>query len=474
MVGAARDAAKETGIRGELGGFPLWLSVGNLNNGGTAGLSCVNGNNGLGNARWNIASRLSGCRAERPRHESSRRVYRPPSGASRFNPAPQGVKSPTGQWAGSTCERSYGIQKGRRLKTYCKGLRLHRAAIEAGYADWLQAPAGRKNRWRVKEEYGTADALIDEIATEIAERRLTFRPIHRYDTVERGKHRRIGVESVKQQVVDHAAIVAMEPLLKAKVGFWQCGTNGKGQEAAASHTRAKVREGWWHVHMDVRRCYPSARHDVVLGILRRYVASADVIYACGALLSTYTEGGMEIGSYFSLRVMQLVLSFGYHHVESLGRRRRGKWVPLVRGQIWYADDAWLWGPRKADVQRAARSLERFTASELGLEVKPWQVCRFTADEPMDVCGYRVFPDRVRLRGKTFIHARRQFREFEEGPTETRARRVVSHAGRLRHASSFRWFSRGWLNTKRRARALVSERDRSKNGGHTDDKHDRTG
>lgn len=37
--------------------FRLWLGVGNLNNAGNAGLSCVNGNNGLSNANWNIASR---------------------------------------------------------------------------------------------------------------------------------------------------------------------------------------------------------------------------------------------------------------------------------------------------------------------------------------------------------------------------------------------------------------------------------
>lgn len=37
-----------------------WLSLGNLRNRGNAGLWCVNGNNGTGNTRWNIGSRLSG------------------------------------------------------------------------------------------------------------------------------------------------------------------------------------------------------------------------------------------------------------------------------------------------------------------------------------------------------------------------------------------------------------------------------
>lgn len=37
-----------------------WLSLGNLRNWGNYGLWYVNGNNGCGDARWNIGSRLSG------------------------------------------------------------------------------------------------------------------------------------------------------------------------------------------------------------------------------------------------------------------------------------------------------------------------------------------------------------------------------------------------------------------------------
>lgn len=40
--------------------FGWWQSLGNLRNGGNAGLWYVNGNNGLTNANWNIGSRQSG------------------------------------------------------------------------------------------------------------------------------------------------------------------------------------------------------------------------------------------------------------------------------------------------------------------------------------------------------------------------------------------------------------------------------
>ena len=57
-------------------------------------------------------------------------------------------------------------------------------------------------------------------------------------------------------------------------------------------------------------------------ILRRYIRNQDVLYVCETLLATYGDG-LEIGSYFSLRMAQLVLSFGFHAVEGMHKTRRG-------------------------------------------------------------------------------------------------------------------------------------------------------
>ena len=200
----------------------------------------------------------------------------------------------------------------RQLKSYCKGLRIDGTLVCRAYESWLDAPAGKKNAWRVADEHGSADALIAEIEREIASRALALRPIKRYRHREptNGKMRIIGVESVKQQVCDYVAIEALGELLRAKVGFWQVSSvKGKGQLMAANAVGRWVQEGGYFVHLDVRKCYPSIKADVVMRTLRRYVRSPDVLYLCETLLSTY-GGGLEIGSYFSLRMAQLVLSFG--------------------------------------------------------------------------------------------------------------------------------------------------------------------
>ena len=324
------------------------------------------------------------------------------------------------------------------MRSYCKGLEIGRELVRRAYDLWLTRPSGRKNRWRVEKEYGGADALVEEIVWEITMRTLTLAPIRRYQRIEptNGKRRTIGVESVKQQICDYVAIVAMEPMLEAKIGFYQVASvPGKGQRLARGALRRWSREGGYHVKADIRQCYPSISHDVVMGILRRYVRSADVLYLCETLLATYDRGGLEIGSFFSLKMAMLVLSFAYHHVEGLSRERRGKRVALVRHQIWHMDDVILVGPDKRNLKMAMRSLIRYLRNELGLTVKPWKVAKTSDTEPLDMGGFVVRERRTTLRPALFLRARKAYARFRKHPTLGLARRCCSYWGWLLHSDS---------------------------------------
>ena len=163
------------------------------------------------------------------------------------------------------------------MKTYCRGLEVDRATVEEAYREWCEAPAGKKNAWRVPREHGSAAQLIDEVAREIAERRLSFEPIHRYERLEptSGKVRTIGISSVKQQLVDYVVVHCCADLLKARTGHYQVSSvKGKGATFAMRTIRRWVREPGaprFFVKLDVRKCYPSTGHDLVLRIFRKYV-----------------------------------------------------------------------------------------------------------------------------------------------------------------------------------------------------------
>ena len=353
------------------------------------------------------------------------------------------------------------------MKSYCKGLEVDRDLVARAYEAWLGGESGHKNGWRVEAEHGSADALVEEILWETTCRTLTFEPIHRYEHREptNGKVRTIGVESVKQQVCDYVAVLALKPLLEAKLGFYQvAAVKGKGQRLCRGALRRWSHDARYHVKGDVRKCYPSISHDVVMRMLRRYVRSADVLYLCETLLGTYDRGGLEIGSYFSLQMANLVLSSAYHHVESLGRRRRGRWVPMVRHQIWHMDDFLLIGTSKRDLRMAMRAVERYMREELGIEIKPWKVARTSRREPLDLGGWvvrelgtrREMPDgttrvdesdrhtRVTLRDGIFLRGTRSFRYFVNRPSPRWASSCMAYWG---------WFKHGDCEGARRRRGI---------------------
>lgn len=360
------------------------------------------------------------------------------------------------------------------MKSYCKGLALDRESVERAYARWRSGESGSKNEHRVYEEYGTPDALVEEIASEIASRTLTFRPIRRYPRREstNGKLRIIGVESVKQQVCDYLADDALAPLIDAKVGYWQVASvRGKGQLMLVDACQRWSREYAYHVHVDIRKCYPSIKVDVVRDVLRRYVRSDDVLYLCDSLLDTY-DGCLEIGSYFSLRMAQLVLSFGYHYLEDAHKERRGRRVRLIGAQGWYADDGFIFGNCKRDLEMALRGLERFYSEGYGLSLKGWKVSRCGNDEPVRALGYTVRPDRVTIKDDLYLRIRSAYRNFDRDPTEATARRVTSYWGYLEHSDSMKAIeAHGYLGTVKRARRLVSAVDGKRRERQANDHHD---
>ena len=299
------------------------------------------------------------------------------------------------------------------MKTYLKVFDIKRGDVKNAVDAWHKNESGRKNYERIIEEYGSEDALIDEILLEITERRLSFRPISRSERRDRsnGKVRVIGVASVKQQVCDYVVVNALEGFLKAKVGFYQTANEkGKGLMMCSRALRRWSRTARYHIKADVRKCYPSIKTDLVMRILRKYVRSEDVLYVCEAIFATY-DGCLEIGSYLSLKMSQLVLSFAYHHVESLHKVRRDKSIKMVEHQIWHLDDMILIGNDKRSLKQAMRSLVRFMRDELGLEVKPWKLCVTSRLEKLDLGGWAAYDGTVILRGSLFLRACRAFRQL---------------------------------------------------------------
>ena len=347
------------------------------------------------------------------------------------------------------------------MKSYCKGLEIDEAIVSEAFDEWRAGEAGRKNAWRVERDYGTPDALIAEIAREVRARSLQTTPIGYRMRVEpnNGKVREIAIESVKQQVMDYTAVHCLRPLLDAKIGFYQTASiKGKGQVWAKRHIERWVHDGGYFVKTDVRKCYPSTSHEVCMKVLRKYVKSADVLYLCEYLLSTYKQG-LNIGAYFSLEMENLVLSFAYHFIEGLHKERRGKKIALVSHQLWFMDDCLLMSADKRNLKKAVREMGKYLRDEFGLELKGWKICKIGC-EPITMCGFTVWPHKTVVAAGTFLRAKRCFARFYRKPVLKLARRACSYFGWLKHSDAYDFMcSNGIWKAMRMAKSIVSAHDR---------------
>ena len=168
-----------------------------------------------------------------------------------------------------------------------------------------------------------------------------------------------------------------------------------------------------------------------------------------------------VGSFFSMRIGQFVLSFGYHFIESAHYERRGKRHKIAKNQYWYVDDVYLFGDSKKHLKSLVRKLNKYMRDNFGLHFKPWKICRNGSGEPADVAGCVVRENRIAVRGKIFLRARRAMFRFRRKTTSLQlAYRVVSYFGWLKNTNSQDFCKdNGIFGLVRIAKRLIGEHDR---------------
>lgn len=307
---------------------------------------------------------------------------------------------------------------------------------------------------RFLETHPDLDLLAERIADEIREGRYRDTRITYFNRIEpiSGKHRVIGRETVRHQIYDHVAVMALQPLFDAKVGRWQTASipnRGTIDARRAIKRWTRERSSKWFVKLDVRKYYPSIDRTTLKAMLTRDVGDPILLRLVFHLIDRYQgDNGLNIGSYLSQWLANYYLSHAYHWIESPAMtiertsRRTGEITRrrLITHQLWYMDDLLLIGTSKRDLKIAARRTVRYLKDRLKLDVHEEWNCKRLDLEPIDMVGYTFRPHgRVNIRSGVFLRARRTFSRARRRPmTERLARRCCSYYGYLRNSDSIRY------------------------------------
>jgi len=257
------------------------------------------------------------------------------------------------------------------------------------------------------------------------------------------KTRTITAAPFRDRVVHHALMDALEPVFERRMVFetFAC-RRGKGTHRALRHARGLVRRYPWFLKLDVRKCFDSLDHEVVLETVARVVKDRRVLELCRHIVEKGgREGvGLPIGNLTSQWFCNLVLDRLDHFVKE------GLRIP---GYVRYMDDFVLFDRAKGRLRGAHDSVRAFLLERLRLRIKDRATVLAPASEGLPFLGWRIFRGTVRLQGRNLrrLRARVKMRLWEERTgrigAESLATSLRSLAEHLRHGNTLS-LRRGWL------------------------------
>lgn len=366
------------------------------------------------------------------------------------------------------------LRRDEIIKTYCKNVDITDPLVIEPWVTLCVTDPRKRNRPGFKRliyRYGSAHGIAVEITERIKARDLSLPPIHYRDRVDKssGKLRRLGIESAMQQCMNYVAVYALMPMLKAKVGPFQCASipdrdQVYGKRIIEKWIRKDPKGTKYYDKMDVRHCFQSISHRTIRKLLKRDIhKNPTLIWFVLALISTYEEG-LSIGSFLSQWLCNYVMSYAYHYAtEMLYKERRGKRINLVTHILMFMDDVIIFSTSKHSLQAAGKALEVYMLKNLGLHIKPNHNIKRSVDEPPDMMGFVISKECTTIRARTFVRARRAliraWRRMLAGlPIYLQnARRIVSYRGYFTHTNSSKIAKRLHLKAVHRAaRKVISK------------------
>jgi len=250
------------------------------------------------------------------------------------------------------------------------------------------------------------------------------------------KPRMISAAPFRDRVVHHALMNVLEPILDRRFIFdsYAC-RKGKGVHAAVNRYQVWSAQYCYVLKLDIRRYFPSIRHDCLLSQLAARIKDQRVLALCAQIIATGDNGearGLPIGNLTSQILANLYLDDTDHWLKE---------TLHVPAYLRYVDDLILLDNDPARLWCWLAQL-RERVSHLGLEIPASKVQLAPCRRKLSVLGYQCTPKQRWLRRDNVVFARRRLRRmakrFALGALDLKSVRaaLASWIGHAAHADSF--------------------------------------
>lgn len=280
-----------------------------------------------------------------------------------------------------------------------------------------------------------------------------------------GKMRDIALLCIPHQLLNHVAVLMMEPLLKARLLPQQhASIPGRGQSTLKRQAFRILHRDLGikcHQKIDVIHAYASTQYQACIDLVKRECPKATELICLLEYLATLAPGGhLIIGGYLDAWLFNFVMSYAMDYAMQITVTRRGKARPCLIRCISYMDDVGLFAANETAIKRAIRKLNAWMSRHLGLKVRTSTgiIHMLTEAEEkarknlsgsrrgcsvFDMGGFRMARTHITIRRRTFRRIRRQLLRAaaELKATGTiriiRARVLISYYGIIKQTDARR-------------------------------------
>ena len=268
------------------------------------------------------------------------------------------------------------------------------------------------------------------------------------------KKRMISAAPFRDRVVHHALCNIIQPIFERTfIHDSYANRTGFGTHRALRKFTKFARSSKYVLQCDIRKYFPSIDHEILKGLLRRKIKCKDTLWLIDKIINNsnkqeerfcYFEGddlftpferkrGLPIGNLTSQFFANIYLNGFDHFVKEKLK---------VKKYVRYVDDFALFCDDYNFLARARLGIEGFLTS-LRLRIHPIKSQLFETRLGSNFVGFRILPDRIRVRSENLRRSRRRLRQmvkdYQEGKVESEKlrQRLRSWIAHLEHGDTFK-------------------------------------
>ena len=273
---------------------------------------------------------------------------------------------------------------------------------EALYAGWFRVKAHNRHSHGADritiEQFGAAlDTELEHLGLDLEAGRYRCRPLRtaRIPKAD-GDFRILKIACVRDRVVQAACLHLIEPLFDARFSPSSFAYRpGRGAHHAVALARAAIGSGkHWAVTADIRKCFDSIDHDILLRLVGDVIGDRDLVQLIRHWLAADVVDFMdiipsEIGVAQGEAISPLLANI---YLDPLDKEFERIGIAFVR----YADDYVVLCNSEAEAQAALRLMGEFLHGVLRLALKPAKTQYGRVEEGIGFLGYQIVLSDVRI------------------------------------------------------------------------------